>query len=72
MERMLPMKAQLFNKRRPVPDRARANPIHDENGNAWERVLDCGAPGPARGQAALFYQPGERRQPPGRNARQGQ
>jgi hypothetical protein len=22
----------------------------------WERVLDCGAPGPAREQPALFYQ----------------
>ena len=27
---------------------------------AWERVLDCGAPGPARAEPALFYQ-GSRR-----------
>jgi hypothetical protein len=26
----------------------------------WERVLDCGAPGPAKAGPALFYQAAER------------
>ena len=30
---------------------------HDE---AWDRVLDCGAPGPAQDQPALFYQAARR------------
>ena len=28
----------------------------DNDEDAWARVLDCGAPGPAREAPALFYQ----------------
>ena len=38
----------------PMPPPARP----EEHEAAWDRVLDCGAPGPARAEPILFYQPG--------------
>jgi hypothetical protein len=33
-------------------------PWPPEDNDDWERVLDCGAPGPIHAEPALFYQPG--------------
>ena len=41
--------------RQPAGDPPPAWP-HEDNDAAWEGVLDCGAPGPARAEPALFYQ----------------
>jgi hypothetical protein len=46
-------------KRLPAAD-ADPRPLDDEPDSAWDRVLDCGAPGPAHAEPALFYQAARR------------
>ncbi len=53
----------MFNEEREGPPRPRAEEAPsagqpEANEDAWARVLDCGAPGPAHEAPALFYQAG--------------
>lgn len=50
----------MFNKPDLSERQPEAHPPHprrpEDDEDAWERVLDCGAPGPAHAAPALFYQ----------------
>lgn len=52
----------MSNDRFVQPAAAEADPTPawppEELEAAWERVLDCGAPGPSRAEPALFYRAG--------------
>jgi hypothetical protein len=50
------MSNEHFDPPRPIAAHDAPAGRPDEHDDAWDRVLDCGAPGPAREQPALFYQ----------------